>query len=466
MDEKGFMIGQLQTSRRYFTSAEYHTKKLRGAGQDGSREWITVIGSICQDFTALPPAIIFAAATNNHQDTWYEDLDTPEAVAHFITSPTGWTNDEIGYEWLTKIFERHTKNKLRKENEYRLLFVDGHSSHLNLRFIEYCDENRILLMAYPPHSTHRLQPLDVSLFNPLANFYSQNLNTWLYNSRGICSMSKRHFWCLFEPAFHRAFTRRNIESAWKKTGLHPLNPEVVLRQVRSAARPVSSSSSSGASASISNWKRADKQFLKAHGVPVTYEEKRVKKTFDAVFNKVCVLSLENEMLRTQLELQNKQGKRSQSLFGELRANADNKALFFSPKKVQEAKALLRARELAKEEEEDEKRLRKAAREQAKILKKEELQKRRELRDFAKQEKQEQLAEQRRLREEARIQKQAEKQLALDAQNAKKQRPRPRAKSVRFQVENEGVNKANLVEEIIPPPTSSGRQRRLPQRLRE
>ena len=35
--------------------------------------------------------------------------------------------------------------------------VDGHSSHINLRFIDYCDTNGVLLAILPPHSTHRLQ---------------------------------------------------------------------------------------------------------------------------------------------------------------------------------------------------------------------------------------------------------------------------------------------------------------------
>jgi hypothetical protein len=32
----------------------------------------------------------------------------------------------------------------------RLLIVDGHSSHVNLSFIEYADANRILLAVFPP----------------------------------------------------------------------------------------------------------------------------------------------------------------------------------------------------------------------------------------------------------------------------------------------------------------------------
>ena len=68
------MLGILQATRRYFTGLEFTKGKLKGSGQDGNREWVTVIASICQDMTALPPLVIYAAAVNNILDTWVEKL--------------------------------------------------------------------------------------------------------------------------------------------------------------------------------------------------------------------------------------------------------------------------------------------------------------------------------------------------------------------------------------------------------
>jgi hypothetical protein len=75
----------------------------------------------------------------------------------------------------------------------RLLIVDGHNSHVNMRFINYCDQNRIILAILSPHSTHRLQPLDVSVFRPLADYYSQEIDRFIANAQGLVSISKRHF---------------------------------------------------------------------------------------------------------------------------------------------------------------------------------------------------------------------------------------------------------------------------------
>ena len=53
--------------------------------------------------------------------------------------------------------------------------------------------NRILLAVLPPHSTHRLQPLDIGLFSPLATYYSQAIDRLLSESQGLVRLTKRDF---------------------------------------------------------------------------------------------------------------------------------------------------------------------------------------------------------------------------------------------------------------------------------
>ncbi|KAF2863366.1 hypothetical protein K470DRAFT_210985, partial [Piedraia hortae CBS 480.64] len=72
MDEKVFMIGNAQKTKAVFTRSQFEKGHLVRAGQNGSREWVTVIGSICGDGTSLPPAVIFAAVSGVVQDSWTE----------------------------------------------------------------------------------------------------------------------------------------------------------------------------------------------------------------------------------------------------------------------------------------------------------------------------------------------------------------------------------------------------------
>jgi hypothetical protein len=65
MDEKGFLLGVLQKARRVFNKEAYESGKLLGAGQDGNREWITLLATLCQDGTFLPLALIYQALTGD-----------------------------------------------------------------------------------------------------------------------------------------------------------------------------------------------------------------------------------------------------------------------------------------------------------------------------------------------------------------------------------------------------------------
>ena len=260
MDEKGFSLGTMTKQYRIFTKEAVQRKRVLGHSQDGNREWITILATICADGTWCPPAIIFAGKTEYCQDSWVDDVELGRHQASFATSPNGWTNDKLGVAWLEDVFDKATKGKARNGRDWRLLFIDGHGSHVTMRFLNWCDEHRVLLAIYPPHSTHRLQPLDVSLFSPLATFYSQQLDRFIHQCQALSGLGKRDFFGLFWPAYIDAFTEANIASGWRKTGLYPFNSELVTSQLTKhpkgnkdeLARPVSNQSSGSSALSSIN----------------------------------------------------------------------------------------------------------------------------------------------------------------------------------------------------------------------
>ena len=62
---------------------------------------------------------------------------------------------EIMQDWIETEFDQRTKEKAN--GELRVLFLDGHSAHKTLQVIDFCRERGIILMAFPPHTTHALQ---------------------------------------------------------------------------------------------------------------------------------------------------------------------------------------------------------------------------------------------------------------------------------------------------------------------
>jgi hypothetical protein len=195
IDEKGFAIGVLGRTKRVFSRRQYEKKEVRQARQDGSREWVSLLAAICADGTALPPGIIFASKNSTIQCRWVADIQAGKHSIHVASSPSGWTNNDIGLAWLKQVFDRYTKPKARLQ--YRLLIVDGHGSHLTQDFIKYCHQKRIILAVLPPHSTQTLQPLDVVCFKPLSSNYTYELDNHLQESQGLTPLSKGDFFALF-----------------------------------------------------------------------------------------------------------------------------------------------------------------------------------------------------------------------------------------------------------------------------
>jgi hypothetical protein len=191
MDEKGFLIGTTARSKRVFSKAIWQRGQVRAALQDGSREWITTLACF------LPPAIIFEGK-GALQSSWVGNVEAGKHQVLLATSPSGWTNNQLGLACLEQVFDCCTKKKARRR--WRLLILDGDGSHLTMDFIKYCDANKIPLIIFPPHSTHSLQPLDVVMFKLLSTAYLNELLLYLHQSQGLLTVKKGDFFLLFWAA--------------------------------------------------------------------------------------------------------------------------------------------------------------------------------------------------------------------------------------------------------------------------
>jgi hypothetical protein len=178
-----------------FDKVLYDQKGVTTALQDGNTQWITVLACVCSDGTALSPSLIFWSAAGALQSSWVDAIDTEKHSVFVSSSSSGWTNNNIGLAWLKEVFQRETRRQAC--SGYRLLLLDGHESHLTMDFINYCNDNKILLAVFLPHATHMLQPLDVGMFKPLSEAYSTELSKYLQRSQELLPMTKGDFFPLF-----------------------------------------------------------------------------------------------------------------------------------------------------------------------------------------------------------------------------------------------------------------------------
>src|SRR5260221_137976 len=130
------------------------------------------------------------------------------------------------FEYAIRKFDEETWHKLDYPDQFRLLIVDGHSSHESLNTITYCQEHKIILFVLPSHCTHALQPLDVVLFSPLKQSWAAAVTEHEFNGK---SVTKDNFIKVYSSAHLHAFTKANILAAFRKTGIYPFNPLVIMK---------------------------------------------------------------------------------------------------------------------------------------------------------------------------------------------------------------------------------------------
>lgn len=219
MDEKGFMAG-ISTSSKVIVRSK---KTSRFVTQAGNREWITVVECCNPTGKALNPMIIFKGKV--HLEKWHDRTILRKALLGI--SPTGWSDNELGLEWLQKIFVVETE-RCRK-GRYRLLILDGHASHISYGFIQFCKDKDIIPLCLPAHSTHLLQPLDVGIFSPLAHYYGRGVDDAVRGGR--TNIDKSQFFTIYNSARQNTMTTANIISSYRTTGLVPFEPTEVLKRL-------------------------------------------------------------------------------------------------------------------------------------------------------------------------------------------------------------------------------------------
>jgi hypothetical protein len=103
--------------------------------------------------------------------------------------------------------------------------LDGHGSHETDEFVYGCFEEDIYLTYLPAHSSHVLQPLDLSVFGPMKTIYKQQLALLghIDEDTETTPYNKQRFLSCYSAAREIALRPKTVRSGWKATGLWPVN---------------------------------------------------------------------------------------------------------------------------------------------------------------------------------------------------------------------------------------------------
>jgi hypothetical protein len=236
--------------------------------------------------SALPPCLIFKG--ENLNSGWIPD-ETP-ADWRFITSKKGWTSDLIGFEWL----KTHFQPLVSKSTDSRyLLIIDGHSSHVTARFIAYCITSKIDLFLLPPHSSHKTQPLDLSIFGPLKTAINLEVDRIFRHS--TMRLPRVEWTLAYIKARARCFKPSSIESGFRKAGIYPFDPETLLSTLTLPPRTPSPNDQNVSQVSHAS------RILRARGSPSTPKALNLRQIVDLIQNDEDIPTLARDLIRDLID---------------------------------------------------------------------------------------------------------------------------------------------------------------------
>ena len=177
-------------------------------------ENVTVLACMNAAGQYIPPFVLFKGVRK--RDDFMIGMPSGTQIA---MTEKGWVTEEAFKLWLEHFNRYRTKGKV-------ILILDGHLSHTNLAVVDLCESLEIEMVLIPPHTSHALQPLDVSYFKPLKTYYHQQATVWQHSNKNK-EISKVVFGGLLKHAWNLAATVGNATKGFEKTGIYPLNPYAI-----------------------------------------------------------------------------------------------------------------------------------------------------------------------------------------------------------------------------------------------
>lgn len=132
-----------------------------------------------------------------------------------------------GCGWMTSIeftkymdfFIKHTNANAGSPT---LLLLNNHTSHLSIEVIDKALEHGITMLSFPPHCTHRMQLLDVTVFGPLKTMYAKEHDDWKKSNIGVV-FDLHHVPLIAGKCLDVTVTPKNIKSGFRSTGVYPFD---------------------------------------------------------------------------------------------------------------------------------------------------------------------------------------------------------------------------------------------------
>ncbi len=214
MDETGVTTVQKPdrlVARRGFKQVGSLTSGERGT-------LVTLACAVSATGNSIPPYFIFPRV---HFRDHFINNGPPGCKGG--ANPTGWMKEPHFVDFLKHFVENA---KCSKEKPC-LLLLDNHCSHLSIDGLNFAKENGIIMLSFPPHCSHKLQPLDRSVYGPLKKHVNSVSDSWMRSNPGK-TLTIYDIPGIVAIAYPLAATPLNIQASFRVSGVQPYNRDVFL----------------------------------------------------------------------------------------------------------------------------------------------------------------------------------------------------------------------------------------------
>ncbi|KAJ5177873.1 uncharacterized protein N7500_000572 [Penicillium coprophilum] len=214
-DDTIFQIGQGMKPRMIVTSRAYVPPLTRTYC-----EWITTIECIAADGWAAVPFIVIEG--DHYLDEWLTLEGTPDETI-FMMNSSGRVDEQVACEWLES-FHRQTVDRAA-DGQPRLLLFRGQPQYLSYKFLEFCEQQKIIPFSFPPNIGHLMQPFDGKPFEDYKKFWrSQGI---LFSMIDDPDEEKTIFLTDLPSVREKSFKPDVITNAFADRGIVPFDPSKV-----------------------------------------------------------------------------------------------------------------------------------------------------------------------------------------------------------------------------------------------
>lgn len=144
----------------------------------------------------------------------------PNTNAGHIASNAGYFDNDTFEEYIKFLLKR-----IPDDGKWRVLVMDGYGSHTYVpSTLQMLRDRNIITVCMPSHTSHALQPLDVTCFSPTKAGFKVLMAT-VASRFSLKTLQSYALPCVFEYALEVGCRPENIWAGFKKCGLWPFNPQ-------------------------------------------------------------------------------------------------------------------------------------------------------------------------------------------------------------------------------------------------